>query len=193
MAQVCNGLQAAHDRGVVHRDLEPANIFLTHEDGLERFVRLLDFGIVKLADDDGTDVHTRTGQVFGTISYMAPEQALGANFVPHRADIFALGVITYQLLAGVVPYSSYASPPSSSIEPCRTTRPCRTGAGYPPRVMRHRPRRPLSVPPISRPPLATRILLPDAAPRPTTLGAATGAGQGHGPSKIFRLVTLLRR
>ncbi|HQR40788.1 MAG TPA: serine/threonine-protein kinase, partial [Blastocatellia bacterium] len=103
--QVARGLVAAHDKGIVHRDLKLENLFLT-KDGR---VKILDFGIAKLMDTSGVAgsdsvnsrlvQHTESGAVMGTASYMSPEQALG-EAVDHRSDIFSLGVILYELVTG---------------------------------------------------------------------------------------------
>jgi serine/threonine protein kinase len=101
--QILGGLKAAHRKGIVHRDLKPENIFLVmHPDG-ERYVKILDFGISKLLDETKVkDVKlTHTGMVFGTPRYMSPEQARGRCEVDHRADLYAVGAIYYEMLCGV--------------------------------------------------------------------------------------------
>lgn len=100
-AQACSGLAEAHERGIVHRDLKPANVFLTHDRTGAVRVKILDFGIAKLAAEQ-TQL-TTTGVLIGTPNYMAPEQALG-HAVDARADIYALGVILYELVTGHVPF-----------------------------------------------------------------------------------------
>jgi serine/threonine protein kinase len=103
--QVCQGLQAAHEAGVIHRDLKPANVMVEAlPDGEER-ARILDFGLAKVVHGD----HMVTGlterdMIFGTPEYMAPEQARGDE-VDVRCDVYACGVILYQLVTGTVPIS----------------------------------------------------------------------------------------
>ena len=102
LAQVCRGLAAAHARGVVHRDLKPENIFLAaRPPGL---VKLLDFGIAKLTDPR-TVSDTQAGVVVGTPEYLSPEQATGAA-VDGRADVYAVGLIGWRMLAGHHPFSA---------------------------------------------------------------------------------------
>jgi serine/threonine-protein kinase len=102
--QVCGALGAAHARGIVHRDLKPENVFLSIKAGAER-VKVLDFGIskVKSAEAEGVRM-TRTGQLVGTPLYMSPEQARGEVEVDRRVDIYALGVMLYEMLTGVPPF-----------------------------------------------------------------------------------------
>jgi predicted Ser/Thr protein kinase len=95
MAQVCRGLQFAHERGVIHRDMKPSNIRVL-EDGT---AKILDFGIAKL----GTSAVTRSGMMVGTVHYMSPEQIRGAT-LDGRSDVFSMGVILYELLVGHRPF-----------------------------------------------------------------------------------------
>ena len=106
MRQVLKAVGAAHAKGIVHRDLKPDNIFLLDHDSSSDFVKLLDFGISKMIDPDlqvAATKLTTTGVVMGTPLYMAPEQAMGAD-IDHLADIYACGVIMYELLAGTPPF-----------------------------------------------------------------------------------------
>ena len=101
--QVLSALEAAHAAGIVHRDLKPDNVFLTSVPGVGDVVKLLDFGIAKLAESEGSGL-TATGAVLGTPAYMAPEQARGAA-VDGRVDVYALGVLMYEALTGRLPYN----------------------------------------------------------------------------------------
>jgi serine/threonine-protein kinase len=97
-SEIANGLSAAHAHGIVHRDLKPDNIYLSARDGDEYRATILDFGVARLGAEHAGLV-TRTGTVIGTPAYMAPEQLRGEKVGP-AADIFALGVIVYQMTAG---------------------------------------------------------------------------------------------
>lgn len=102
--QILKGLIHAHEQGVVHRDLKPENVHLvTHGDETD-FVKILDFGIAKLALGSGEgESLTRSGVVFGTPKYLSPEQALGDE-VDHRADLYAVGIMLYEMLTGMPPF-----------------------------------------------------------------------------------------
>jgi serine/threonine protein kinase len=102
LIQSGHGLAAAHSKGIIHRDMKPENIYVT-SDASGDVPKLLDFGIAKVAGNDGQNNLTRTGTIFGTPFYMAPEQALG-NPVDARTDIYAMGVIMYECFAGSLPF-----------------------------------------------------------------------------------------
>jgi serine/threonine protein kinase/tetratricopeptide (TPR) repeat protein len=103
MEQLCEALQAAHSANVVHRDLKPQNILVDAED----HVYISDFGIAKTLEPSVTGM-TRTGAVLGTPQYMSPEQVQGKP-IDHRSDLYALGLILYEMLTGVLPFTGESS------------------------------------------------------------------------------------
>ena len=98
VTQACRGLEYAHRNGVVHRDVKPGNLLVSDSDG----VKLADFGIARATDQSSI---TQVGSVLGTAAYLAPEQARGDEVGP-RADLYSLGVVTYQLMSGRLPYEA---------------------------------------------------------------------------------------
>ncbi|MCP4447592.1 MAG: serine/threonine protein kinase [Myxococcales bacterium] len=103
-AQVADALAASHNSNIVHRDLKPDNIILVKHRSTDDFAKLLDFGIAKLTGDQPGSSRTRTGIVMGTPSYMSPEQCEGKGNIDKRTDVYALGVVLYQMLTGQVPF-----------------------------------------------------------------------------------------
>jgi tRNA A-37 threonylcarbamoyl transferase component Bud32 len=104
MNDVCAATALVHEQGLIHRDLKPENIFLCGV-GEQQVTKIVDFGIAKsLRGDMPASMKTRTGHMLGTPSYMSPEQCRGLKDIDHRADLWALGVIVYECLAGKVPF-----------------------------------------------------------------------------------------
>ena len=104
--QVAAALNAAHEAHVIHRDIKPENIMLRRRDSI---VKVLDFGLAKPVKQDGNSsgsslLHTETGIVMGTVSYMSPEQSLALKTLDYRTDIWSLGVVLYEMVAGCVPF-----------------------------------------------------------------------------------------
>ncbi len=106
LLQLCDALHCAHGRGVVHRDLKPDNVFLLKRRGKAHFVKLVDFGIAKLRDAP-TGSHTAAGMIVGTPEYMAPEQCDNRS-IDARTDVYALGVMAYEIAAGRLPFSGHS-------------------------------------------------------------------------------------
>ena len=108
MLQISAAVAAAHEAGIIHRDLKPANIFVTQHPEVPAIVKVLDFGIAKLAaellDDEDSLTLTQVGAMIGTPRYMSPEQCDGLDLTP-AADVYSLGCILYEMLTGTVPFS----------------------------------------------------------------------------------------
>jgi serine/threonine-protein kinase len=108
MLQTAAAVGAAHDAGIIHRDLKPANIFVVQRKDAPPYIKVLDFGIAKLAadalDDDDTNTLTQVGAMIGTPRYMSPEQCDGAKLTP-ASDVYSLGIILYEMLTGTTPFN----------------------------------------------------------------------------------------
>jgi serine/threonine-protein kinase len=104
IGSLSRALESAHDKGVIHRDLKPENIFLADIAHEEPLVKLLDFGVAKLANDKGRMAQTEKGQILGTPMYIAPEQASNANEVSFASDVYSLGAIAFECLTGRPPF-----------------------------------------------------------------------------------------
>jgi len=104
LSQCCSGLAASHAKGIIHRDLKPDNLFLVQRGRDPNFVKILDFGIAKLTVTSSTNAKTRTGTLIGTPAYMSPEQCSGRGNIDARSDIYALGIVMYEMLTGHVPF-----------------------------------------------------------------------------------------
>ncbi len=104
---LCDALQYAHDKGVIHRDIKPENILIARDGS----VKVADFGLSRiLGNESHQETLTGTHQVMGTPRYMAPEQLEGSRGVDHRADIYSLGVVFYEMLTGELPIGRFAAP-----------------------------------------------------------------------------------
>jgi serine/threonine-protein kinase len=107
LVQICRALSAAHAKNIIHRDMKPENVYLVGREGSTDFVKVLDFGIAKMTgmEESAGARLTRTGMIFGTPEYMSPEQAQGTH-PDHRVDVYAVGVIMYEMLTGQVPFKA---------------------------------------------------------------------------------------
>ncbi len=103
--QVADALAASHAKGIIHRDLKPDNIYLITRGREKDFVKVLDFGIAKLTGDAPGSRRTRTGIVMGTPAYMSPEQCEGKGNIDARTDVYALGIVLYEMITGQVPFA----------------------------------------------------------------------------------------
>jgi WD40 repeat protein/predicted Ser/Thr protein kinase len=127
LARVCDAVQHAHEQGIIHRDLKPANI-LVEDTGQPK---VLDFGIAHAASSGplGSTVHTRTGQMIGTLGYMSPEQVTGdPRAVDGRSDVYALGVILFELMAQRLPFELNDLPIPEAIRMIQEEEPSRLGS-----------------------------------------------------------------
>ena len=106
LRQALGSLGEAHSRGIIHRDIKPSNIFLTQRGGLFDFVKVLDFGLAKQIKAEGASELTKTGMLFGTPRYIAPETVYGTEKADHRSDLYNLGGVAYWMLTGQPPFAT---------------------------------------------------------------------------------------
>ena len=119
--QVCSAIQYAHQKGVIHRDLKPSNLLVTTAEG-RPLVKVIDFGIAKALQPSLDEaLHTQTGAMLGTPEYMSPEQAAHGD-VDTRSDVYALGVVLYELLVGARPFDARDLPRSTPLALLETVR-----------------------------------------------------------------------
>jgi len=113
LTEMCSSLAEAHQQGIVHRDLKPENVYLESRPGNPEFVKILDFGIAKVMRGDSIDPQspqlTATGQTLGTLEYMSPEQLMGKQ-LDGRSDVYALGVVAYEMITGRLPFPDAKGP-----------------------------------------------------------------------------------
>jgi serine/threonine-protein kinase len=113
LIEMCSSLAEAHQQGIVHRDLKPENVYLESRPGNPEFVKILDFGIAKVMRGDSIDPQspqlTATGQTLGTLEYMSPEQLMGKQ-LDGRSDVYALGVVAYEMITGRLPFPDAKGP-----------------------------------------------------------------------------------
>ncbi len=102
LSQICEALEYAHEKGIIHRDVKPENIILTHQDGRVK-VKVLDFGVAKIQED--LQRLTKTGVVLGSPAYMSPEQCMGMD-LDHRSDLYSLAVVAYEMVTGQLPFEA---------------------------------------------------------------------------------------
>ncbi len=124
IAQACMGLSKAHAAGIVHRDIKPGNMFLAQRDDGDIVLKLLDFGVAKVnvAEEDANSL-TQTGSLIGTPLFMSPEQAAGEKIIDARVDVWAIGVVLYQALAGRTPHHDVTTIGKLILRICSTPAP----------------------------------------------------------------------
>jgi len=134
---IASALTAAHGKSIVHRDLKPDNVFLIPDPDLGERPKVLDFGIAKLELAPDQQKHTQTGALIGTPTYMAPEQARAASHIDHRADLYSLGCMLYEMLVGEPPFVAVGAGEIIALQMFGTvTRPSERIAGISPAMER---------------------------------------------------------
>jgi serine/threonine-protein kinase len=187
LVQVCAALGAAHQLGVVHRDIKPDNLFVTHKGGQQDYVKVLDFGVAKVLTADSTS-GTLDGTIIGTPTYMSPEQAAGLP-VDHRADIYAVGTVLYELLGGQPPFqaSNFGQLMVKVLTEPPPALPSHTPAGEPvPAVLAQLALRCLAKEPEDRPQQLTEVitaLLADMGPERVSAPATPVLSEDERPTQ----------
>ena len=125
LIQCCASLAEAHSIGIIHRDIKPDNVFLLNMPGSPDFVKLLDFSVAKLLQENDA-MRTQAGVVFGTPQYMSPEQGRGEPLSP-RSDLYGVGILAYEMLTGAVPFSDPNPMNVIQLHLRRPSRRCRRG------------------------------------------------------------------
>jgi hypothetical protein len=129
LARVCDAVHHAHQRGIIHRDIKPANILVEPPKDAEERIgqpKILDFGIARDASADGSTIMTRAGEFIGTLGYMSPEQA-EAKPLDTRSDVYALGVVCFEVLGGKLPIDVTSRPLTEAVTMMRDASPTRLG------------------------------------------------------------------
>jgi eukaryotic-like serine/threonine-protein kinase len=188
LVQVCRALEAAHARGIVHRDIKPQNVMVLAREGRPDFVKVVDFGISKVDALQGGRL-TEAGAILGTADYMAPEQATGGE-VDARADVYALGVLIYELVTGVLPFrgdntfATMLQHVERAPEPPSVRRP---ELGLPPEldalVLQALAKDPAARPSMSRLRAGLEALPPGRAPIPLTRTVVAGQEEAAAPPR----------
>ena len=112
VAQACDAVQHGHDRGVIHRDIKPSNI-VVDRDGVPK---VIDFGVARASDPGSAAAYTETGHIVGTVRYMSPEQRTVDGDVDVRSDVYALGIVAYEVLVGRYPFDVHTSTPLTLVK-----------------------------------------------------------------------------
>jgi eukaryotic-like serine/threonine-protein kinase len=201
VAQAAAGLARAHAAGVVHRDIKPANLFLARRDD-EVVVTVLDFGVARVKQDLTTQslTLTSTGIMLGTPLYMSPEQVVGAKQLDHRSDLWSLGVVLYELIAGATPYSDAETLGALLVAICsRRATPLRELAPHASEAVQAICARALALDPEARYPSADALLadlraqLPDGSRLDASVISASAASRSAEPRVDLAATTPSKR